>query len=285
VLSQSIAEQIAFEIQRQIKDSSAFAFLQADQVIFYSRENTSQPPFARSPVVNLIQAVYDFNPEHARRILRSRIFSTVDPSEMCLGMTKVSAKRLTAPIVPVNHGIDAPFRFQELLPILPPPLLEFDILTAESRQLIFEKRFMKSVIQIAQEIPKQAELYHSDRAVAAILISSSGEMLALARNSNAKNRTRHAEINLVQGFVAKYSRKIPAGSQIFVTLKCCKMCAAAIWHCSEDPYSLQIFYDQDDPGPNARVTVFTPGSFERKRVASSAQQVMAETESQITAHI
>jgi hypothetical protein len=190
VLSQSIAEQIAFEIQRQIKDSSAFAFLQADQVIFYSRENTSQPPFARSPVVNLIQAVYDFNPEHARRILRSRIFSTVDPSEMCLGMTKVSAKRLTAPIVPVNHGIDAPFRFQELLPILPPPLLEFDILTAESRQLIFEKRFMKSVIQIAQEIPKQAELYHSDRAVAAILISSSGEMLALARNSNAKDSGR-----------------------------------------------------------------------------------------------
>jgi tRNA(Arg) A34 adenosine deaminase TadA len=274
--SQQLAEQIAFDIRSLLGDENPFAFLQADSVIYYST-----PTSHRSSVVSLIQAVYDHHPAQARRVLRSRIFSTETPTEACLGMVKVAAKRLTAPISPASSSLSEPtsMPFVRLIPLEPPALLRLDQLNPEAQRLLNEKKFMSAARLLSQEIPKQAKLYRSDRAVAAVLVSPQEKVLAIAVNSNAQNRTRHAEINLIQGYLNEVGEKIPAGSRIYVTLKCCKMCAAAIWQASENPFSLRIFYGQDDPGPCARLTVFTPHSFERKRVSSSAAELAAEVES------
>jgi hypothetical protein len=48
------------------------------------------------------------------------------------------------------------------------------------------------------------------------------------------------------------------------------MCAGMIWQAAADPLSIRVFYDQDDPGPKARLTVLGAGTFERLRAARVA---------------
>ena len=114
---------------------------------------------------------------------------------------------------------------------------------------------MNAAFKIAEEIPRTGKLYECDRKVAAVLIAADGKFIAAARNANAKNRTRHAEVNLVQGLRTEHGKSLPRGSKIYVTLKCCRMCAAAIWCDAEDIRSLHVYYGEDDPGPNARETI------------------------------
>jgi tRNA(Arg) A34 adenosine deaminase TadA len=234
------------------------AFLKDGDRTYYS--------ISSSPIVHLIQAVYDFKPEQARRILRSRIYSTASPTAMCLGMVKVAAKRLSAPVLVAPEP-----SWIEIRPKEAPPLLRENDFSDEARTLIKQRNFMAAARDLAQKIPRQRELYDSDRRIAALLVSAQGEFLGASLNSNAKNRTRHAEVNLVQAFVKEYGTRLPKGSRIYVTLKCCKMCAAMIWCQSEDIKTNRIFFGENDPGPNARSTIFTPHSFERKRATSSGE--------------
>src|SRR4051794_7209716 len=53
-----------------------------------------------SAIVILIQGIYEADPQMARKILRNPIFSTATPTEMCLGMVKVAAKRVHFGISP-----------------------------------------------------------------------------------------------------------------------------------------------------------------------------------------
>ncbi len=100
------------------------------------------------------------------------------------------------------------------------------------------------------------ERYLRDRAVGAVLVSAEGELLAQAYNSNHSNRTLHAEVRLLQDWGFRTGgAPIPAGAQLFVTLKPCKMCAGMLFYCAENPSTLQIWYDQFDPGPHARATI------------------------------
>lgn len=226
------------------KTAEPFAFLADARVVYYS--------VGPRPILSLIQGVYDHHSKDARRILRSRIFSTEKMTESEYGMLKVAAKRATAPIVPGVGGlVDSELKFLKPLPT--PPLISFDELSTPVRELIGRREFMDAAFQMAEEIPRNAEMYLSDRKVAAILIAEDGSFITASRNSNAKNRTRHAEMNLVQGLLPK---RIPAGAALYVTLKCCKMCAAMIWENAEDQKNLRVIFGENDPGPSARNTIF-----------------------------
>jgi tRNA(Arg) A34 adenosine deaminase TadA len=244
VLSSEFVEQIAYDLTRE--NSQPVAFLADAQAILFSR--------GPRPILSLIQAVYDHRPDMARRILRARIFSTAAPTEACRGMIKVAAKRATAPVEPRDQHLSLDFKFREISPLPPPPLVLWDGLSENSKALLERKQPMAAAFQIATEIPRQENLYQSDRKVAAVLLSIDGDFIAASKNANAVNRTRHAELNLVQGLAAA-GKVLPRGARLYVTLKCCKMCAAAIWCGAEDIQSVRVIYGEDDPGPNARDSI------------------------------
>jgi len=106
--------------------------------------------------------------------------------------------------------------------------------------------------------------------IAALLVSAEARILAWAVNSSARNKTLHAEVNLVQSYCRRTGAPLPAGARIYTTLKSCKMCAGMIWSAARDPLSLRVFFGKDDPGPKARATVLSANSFERIRVAQAA---------------
>ena len=244
MLSTELAQQIALQLTE--RGSQPFAFLADAQTIYFSE--------SESPVISLIQGVYDHHSAHARRILRARIFSSMALNEASQGMLKVAAKRATGPIEPVNHGLETSFEFRALTPDPPPPLLSETDLPPLARQHLAQGRPMAAAFALAEEIPELEERYESDRRVAAILLDSDSKFIAASKNANAKNRTRHAEINLLQGLLNEKKRQLPPGAQLYVTLKCCKMCAGMVAVTAEDIRTNHVFYGADDPGPGARAT-------------------------------
>lgn len=277
-----------------------FSFLCYENTVFYhqySRRNYEPS----SSILRLIQGIYETAPQKARQILRSRIYSNENPTELCYGAVKVSAKRLTASldfrpslrepcsstctslhsspysspyssvktsIIPENfQWVEVGQKIERFSDhrFLAPPFWTPPFLAAPS-----ESDFLKLAGDLAATSLKNSSLetprYLRDRPIAAILVSEKNEILSWAVNTNASNRTLHAELNLVQEHFCRTGKPLPRGAKIFVTLKPCKMCAGAIWVSSEDPFSTQVFYSEFDPGRNARWTVLDPGSSERRRV-------------------
>lgn len=264
-----LAEQIAFELKREAPGE--VAWMEAGSRILYARyDGPAKAP--RSAIVDLIQGVYDHDPRMARKLLRARIQSTAPATEMCLGMVRVSAKRLEAPVAPIDHGLIAPQERLLLLPGPTPALLE------PQACLLDESSLMERALSLKDLVARQEFRYRSDRPIAALLVSREGEILAQALNANADNRTRHAEVNLIQAYYGRTGRLLPRGARLFVTLKSCKMCAAMIWHCSENVRELEVVYAEEDPGPHGARTVLNPGTHERIRASQGAEELVLAIE-------
>lgn len=267
---------------------SPVAFLEWQGRVLYTRAPLAVTPHEpSSAVVCLIQALYEQFPDKARMIARRRIFATEPPTEMSLGMVRVAAKR-----------ISWARRWEEL----PEEARQFGGLPAE--EIRFEnqaglfgaeelpeglrvagagaetREWMRLALELAgaRGPSDDAPLYERDRAVVALLISGDGTLLGWARNTNARNRTLHAEVNLVQGYYRRFGTGLPAGARVVTSLKPCKMCAGMLWHAAVDVASLQVFFGEWDLGPNARETVLNPGTFERRRAAGATGGLPAGVE-------
>jgi hypothetical protein len=205
-----------------------------------AKQTTPQAYCPHTALTHLIQGIYEKEPKRARSILRNRIRMNYAPTALCRGMLKVAAKRY------------------ELVPEDAPP--EGELVGAPLAQLLCSPSAQLQSLAQAPELlnsllpPRGPTRALSARAVSAILLSSDLKVLAAARNSNAKERTRHAELELVQGYFAQHHSPIPAGALLIVSLKPCRMCAAAIARAAEDIRTLKVLYLQDDPGPFARAT-------------------------------
>lgn len=221
------------------------AFLTHEDLLFYSSasEETYSP---HSAVVNLIQGIYEHSPTYAREILRNRVFTTKPLTEMCSGIIKVAAKR---------HGLGAFAKTEKSVDVTSlalnsSPHFSTELEAASTWEEV--TRSLHSKTSSNEAVP----LHMRDRNVSAILVSPENAILGWSKNTNSVNRTKHAEVNLVQGWWNKHKKPIPRGAKIFTTLQCCKMCAGMIWECAEDPKSLEIFYLEKDSGPNARNRVW-----------------------------
>lgn len=184
-------------------------------------------PFWSRTLLGLIEGVYDQYPDQARKILREWIECSREPTFLEREITKVAAKRirLNADLKP--EGIE----------LFSPAQVEVNKGTTDPR-------------------------YKKDRDIWARLIDSNGVTLLQCANTNGKIKTRHAEMNLIQGF----GKKFPAESHLFVSLKPCRMCAAAIWENAEDIENFRVIYVEDDPGPHAKETLLDLNSAARRRL-------------------
>lgn len=179
-------------------------------------------------------------------------------------MVKVAGKRATENIEPIDHGLRLTLQFRE---IGPPdePLYPVESLSAENaldRDEITRRiegtsprLILDGIEGLTDLVERQADLHDTHRRIAAVLMGANGELLGYGINSNAGNKTLHAEVNLVQGFFRRNGARLPKDAVLYSTHKPCKMCAGMIHDWSEDPRSLKVFYRHEEKGGLSRHTV------------------------------
>jgi tRNA(Arg) A34 adenosine deaminase TadA len=240
------AQQKAFHL---VKPGFDVAFVSHQGVVFYSYfpRGIGAPS---SAVVKLLQGLFDRFVDHSFFILRNRIYTTAPLQAMCHGMTKIVAKRVQGDIEPKNYGIE--LSDEKVLIGGDEPLIRVQLLSKENELPIADIKSMQAPTMLewlrnVAKLNSRGEVLHDyDRDIACLLLSPKDEVLAYGINSNSKNKTLHAEINMVQSYFKIHQQKIPKGSKLYTTRKPCKMCAAMIHDWSENPASLEIYYAEDD---------------------------------------
>ncbi|MFL5813691.1 MAG: Bd3614 family nucleic acid deaminase [Bdellovibrionia bacterium] len=210
----------------------------------------------QNAAVGLIQAIYDHKPEQARRIVRQRIYTTLPLSESVAGIVKVAAKRITGSLslLELEKMIG---KHEEIVDLSAEPIWRPEPVTlplplpssapTDAEWIELAQNLARKTVQKDSKSPR----YASDRPIAALLVSGENALLGAAINTNAKNRTLHAEMNLIANLA---DQKIPPGARLFTTLKPCKMCAGMIHDSATDLASLRVIFAEDDPGTHGRNT-------------------------------
>lgn len=213
------------------------------------------PRASRTAVFELVQGVYEAFPGQAHALLRARILTTAPPRPLDRAVVQVAAKRLTAGVSPCE----------------PQDVVRFDVSPFARRARATARRRARvrcddpaEVVDIAQALPRgTGPLAAQDRPVVAALAGPDGRVLGATRNTAGRNRTLHAEVNLVQGWWAQHRTPLPDGSTVYVSLQPCRMCAALLAHAAGG--RLTVCYGAPDPGRFARGTALQRGGpvFER----------------------
>ncbi|UXR64091.1 Bd3614 family nucleic acid deaminase [Bdellovibrio bacteriovorus] len=264
MLAEKRAEHIAFLLAQ---DGTDVAFVEHEGVLYYARCSQGKKHLPSSAVVKLLQGLFEQFVDHSFFILRQRIHTTAELTEMCRGMVKVTAKRVTASVIPRDHQLPGPEKIFEvaagadILPISQHLSAENQRPLSEVRQWVAELKpnselaFLQAVAKLARKVPRGKVLHDHDRDIAAVLVDKNGDVLSYGLNSNSKNKTLHAEVNLLQRFYREQQRGIPAGAVLYSTHKPCKMCAGMIYQSAEDPHALKVYYSVQENGGLSRQTV------------------------------
>lgn len=231
------------------------AFVQHQGVLYYAY-GPSEFKGPSSAVVTLLQNLFDQFIDHSFFILRNRIYTTAKLSEMDRGMIKVVGKRATDQVQPCRHDIEDLPHFQNvtqaketshLNPMNRWPQTEVEKRLPQTPHAN-AKELLQAAFKLAGEVPRGDVLHDYDRGIAALMLNAEGKLLGFGLNSNSKNKTLHAEVNMVQRYFNETGNLIPKGTRIYSTHKPCKMCAGMIFDAAEDPQSLQVFYGVEEVG-------------------------------------
>lgn len=240
------------------------AFVEHKEVLYFARYPKNQMG-PSSAVVKLLQGLFEQFIDHSFFILRNRIFTTASLSEMDKGMVKVVAKRATGDISRVT---DPSIILPECVEVTRADISkEQEHLNASNKQPLASVasvlprppasllNYLQAATTLADKVPRGEVLHDYDRGIAAFMLNANGDLLSYGVNSNSKNKTLHAEVNMVQRYFRETGNKIPAGAKIFSTHKPCKMCAGMIYDWSQDPMSLQIYYGVEEAGRLSTATI------------------------------
>lgn len=272
MLEEKRAEYIAFLLAQ---DGFEVAFVEFKQIIYFARfPKGAQAP--SSAVVKLLQGLFDQHLDHSFFILRQRIFTTSVLSEMCKGMIKVVAKRASGSIRPIDHGMSIEGQFLEIGSTKEYLFLS-EYLNAENKIPIEQVRgwftdrlpkseqdYLNATHSLSALVPRGEILHDFDRDIAAVLVGPKLDILSFGINSNSKNKTLHAEVNLLQKMYMSSQQKIPAGSILYSTNKPCKMCAGMIYDWCDEPGSLRIIYDIEEMGSLSKNTILDRTGLNRR---------------------
>jgi tRNA(Arg) A34 adenosine deaminase TadA len=286
---------------KKLRSGDKVAFITYGETTYYSTYSLQKPELITvSAPVRLIQGIYEVHSDQAHTILRNRIFTDSTLTEMCHGMIRVAAKRVTGGLRATDHGIPISKQYlaKETVEITggnlssqSSPILQLNVLQSLIQDFAphsapltqnLHMRFMKIAINLRERMPRHpGPRYLSDRPIAAILVSGTHQILAWATNNSSKNKTLHAELNLIRSFQSKIGGQLPRDSRIYTTLKPCKMCAGMIWTAAEDIRSITVYFLEDDSGPYAKFTVLNPGTHERLRATSDFELRKLQLEIQV----
>lgn len=210
------------------------AWLEWNGRLFFS-EYRRVPHEPQSAVTRLIDGIWRRFPGSAHFILRSRIYLDYEPTELCRGMMIVCAKRFTrvkevpADIRQRSTRVDAALELA---------LSQVSVLNDSSL--------------IGTPSNVRAEQH---RSIEAWLLDAHGRLLAWGINTAGRNRTSHAEMNLLRNWWARTRQAVPCGSRLVSTLEPCPMCAGALVECLESQTNFTVEYLEPDCGTAVRRSV------------------------------
>ncbi len=234
--------------------------------VFLAR-HSAQPFEPMTATLALIQGIWAVDPKMARKILRTRIYATESSTLLAEGTIRVAAKRWNAG---TSHSEieklleEARTRGSELVDVTGSGKQ-----ARESAHIEFSPKapgtdsdWMTQLRDRLDAVPIDPLLprFERSRAVAAALVlpddtGTDETGWAVALNQNVSNRTLHAEMILIENWWRRQGCKLPAKTRLFVTLQCCRMCAAAVLHVCENPGDIEVIYGEPDPGPMAAQTM------------------------------
>ncbi|KAB8028115.1 Bd3614 family nucleic acid deaminase [Fluviispira multicolorata] len=278
---EKIIQQIAYNFITI--DPTDFAFIIYNETIYYAKYSLF-PKKPHSAITVLIQGIYNQYPDTSLKILRNKIYTNYCPTEMCRGMLKVAAKRMSFLKVIHNQNILIQYPKIEVNYNNLGQSLEKEIIDIHTHFTLHNKNnidFMKISDCLSKQIKIENEKYESSRQVASILVDANGNIISVGLNENSRNKTMHAEVNMIQKYYSVFNKPLPKGSSIFTTLKPCKMCAGMIWNCAENIFELNLYYLHKDNGSMAKSTVLNCSSTERLRAAKTENEKNIVIEEQI----
>lgn len=289
------AEHLAFLLA---KPGFELAFVEHKEQVFFARypRNATAPS---SAVVKLLQGLFDQHVDHSFFILRNRIFTTAVLSEMCLGMVKVVAKRATGNITVFDHQLIISSQMIQIGEdedmLYPVRLLNqenkmsLDIVKKSLPQAFHKgmsgvqeiakahKEYLSAAAQLATSVARGEVLHDYDRDIAALLIDNEGKLLSYGLNSNSKNKTLHAEVNMLQRYYKENGQNIPADVTLYSTHKPCKMCAGMIYEASGRSQNLRVFYLHEEDGRLSRATILDQLKINKRIQPLAVETVVANT--------
>jgi hypothetical protein len=210
-----------------------------------------------SAVVKLVQGLFDRYWDQSFFLLRKRIFTTASLTSFDRGMVRVAAKRVSGPVDFSAEELKKPLDF-ECVALPSEPVFRSRL---PQKEIQIFPGFLRTPEEIQDRIEflkaqvERGEVLHDfNRAVAAVLLSREGQVLAEAVHGGSLNKTLHAEIRLCQNFFLSVGTRFPEGARLIVSLKPCRMCAAMVARMAENVADFKAIYLEDDPGSLARNT-------------------------------
>lgn len=210
-------------------------------------------PDLDSGVLRLAQALWRHDPDVALLRLRERVHLSAAASPLDRAATQLVARRLRDQAGPppddalwLDAAVDE--ARAELLeaPLVPADLADrlsgapLDVWTATLRERV-------AVEAEALEGPRWAR----HRPIVALLRDADGALIGVGVNRSGRDRSRHAELDLLRARWLRGLDPLPDGSTLLVSLQPCRMCAAAI--CALGPRAV-VVWDEPDPGRLATCT-------------------------------
>lgn len=249
--------------------NSRWAFLQAgDQVYFAgSAVNGHSGPQPSSALVKLLQGVFDQHKDLSFFLLRKRIYLNYEPGPMDRGFIDLVAKRFSvldgsaataAPAAGLSDLGDSRSKM-EWIEVghhdvtffnsrLPPTPFVSDVV-----KVLDQQRAIAHLESLEAQVPRGDVLHDFNRPIAAVLCDENGIILGQALHAGAVNKTRHAEIELIQNiFRSGFQVKPGAEYALYVSWTPCRMCAGTWAEIFGD--QLQVFVKEKDLGPKAQGT-------------------------------
>jgi pyrimidine deaminase RibD-like protein len=93
------------------------------------------------------------------------------------------------------------------------------------------------------------------RSIEAWLLDADGRLLSWGTNTSGRNRTSHAEMNLLRSWWIRTRRAVPNGSRLICTLEPCPMCAGALVESLESLTNFTVEYLEPESGTAVRRSV------------------------------
>jgi tRNA(Arg) A34 adenosine deaminase TadA len=244
------------KLKKTNADVAAIFF--GDDVLYMAYEYKAGQP--HSAVTKLIQNLTAG--ARGNSLAKETIYTTqLDLLPMDLGMAKLFGMwiqnredRKNAPDRPAPTAVEDKYR--------PPQFLASKakcggqvnlLLQSDDYKKVHRLYLMAAFGVVSGKLSELASGTTGGHAIGAILVHSDGTIAGWSTNSNRRNKSQHAEVNLIQSYFARNKvDRLPNGAHIYSTLKPCAMCAAMIVSCAGQSY--RVIYGQNDSGDFAANT-------------------------------
>lgn len=242
---------------RQKSSEARWAFLIHGESVEYAGDR-GEAGLPSSPVVKLLQGVFDRHRDHSFFLLRKRIYVNYELGPMDRGFVDLIAKRITRlDPVPVlfSDGMKTPV-WTEVVPFDQPyftPSLPRQVAEGGPVQIQTSQQALEALAGLERQVERGSVLHDYSRPIAAILTDAQGGVLGKSLHSGSINKTLHAEVDLIQQLY-RAGFKGPEGGpyRLYVSMKPCRMCAGTWAQVFGE--QLAVYYRDEDPGPKARQT-------------------------------